>query len=322
MINEQFLLGAEMQKTTKGYSTRTVQYISGATDTTSVQTETFTYDGEQKSFNVVFPVVSQPTIRVNGTLVPSSRIGVNGISDDNPNIVFSFSYNSQTIAYKSDSYMSAGATVVIRYQGQFPIRLASYNWDKINEIAAKTGTSGLREQVYIATDVKSIAAAQQLASSLLAQFENATEEISFYLLSDQLYALGLTLDNVAVLTQISIDLPQINISGTYVITERKLSPAWADMDNAAEKYKVQLKLMSRNYLRSYGEVLSDIRRDIAQLRVRGDEIVLENSNIIDYLPMTEATATGFALPHMCIGSVQYGSQFAQMSFGQPVYPTQ
>jgi hypothetical protein len=247
---------------------------------------------------------------------------VNGISDDNPNIVFSFSYNSQTIAYKSDSYMSAGATVVIRYQGQFPIRLASYNWDKINEIAAKTGTSGLREQVYIATDVKSIAAAQQLASSLLAQFENATEEISFYLLSDQLYALGLTLDNVAVLTQISIDLPQINISGTYVITERKLSPAWADMDNAAEKYKVQLKLMSRNYLRSYGEVLSDIRRDIAQLRVRGDEIVLENSNIIDYLPMTEATATGFALPHMCIGSVQYGSQFAQMSFGQPVYPTQ
>lgn len=320
-INADYLLGAEMQHTTRDYSTRTVQYISGATDATSPQTETFTYDGEQKAFDVVFPIITKPTIKVNGTTVASSRIGVNGIDDNNPNILFAFSYNSQTVAYKSTTYLTAGDKVVITYVGQFPIRLASYNWSKIDEIAQKTGTSGYREQVYLATDIKSVAAAQQLASALLEQFESATEEVTFYLLSDQLYALGMTLADMEVLTQISINLPDINIVGDYVITERTLSPAYADMDNAKGKYRINLKLMSRNYLKSYGEVLSDLRRDINQLSVRADDTIVMGQEVIERIKMRETIIYGYALPHMNISAVQYGSQFAQMSFGQPVYPT-
>lgn len=320
-IDSNYLLGAEIQHKTKDYNTRTVQYISGATDTTSTQTENFIYDGEQDTFTVSFALVKKPVIKVNGTTVASSKIGVNGIDDGNPNILWTFSFGSQTITYKG-SAMTANSTVTVVYTGQFPIRLASYNWNKINAIAALTGTSGLRENVYIATDVRTTKDAQQLASSLLSQFESETEEVSFYLLSDQLYALGLTLADVDVLTQMTIDLLEINIQGTYVITERKLSPAYADMTDAKDKYKVDLKLMSRNYLKSYGEILSDIKRDISQLRVRDDETIISGTDIPEKIRLTEAVEWSQTIPHMCIGAVQYGSQFAQMSFGQPVYPTE
>ena len=317
-IDSDYLLGGDIQHKTKNYNTRTVQYISGATDTTSSQTENFLYDGEQETFTTSFALIQKPVIKVNGTTVASSKIGVNGIDDNNPNIEWTFSFASQVVTYKG-STMASGSTVTIVYTGQFPIRLASYNWSKINEIAALTGTSGFREQVYIATDIKTTKDAQQLASSLLAQFATETEEVSFYLLSDQLYALGLTLSDIDVLTQVNIDLPEINIQGSYVITERKLSPAYADMTNAKGKYRADLKLMSRNYLKSYGEVLSDIRRDIAQLRVREDETIINDVNNQERIKCLETTLIGQGLPHCCIGAVQYGSQFAQMSFGQTVY---
>lgn len=296
-ISEDFLLGSEMQHTTKDYKTRTVQYVSGAKDYTTTQVENYTYTADLKNFVLTFPIASRPSIYVNDVAVPSTQIGINGIDDDNPNIVFSFSYNSQVISYKSTTFLAVGDDVRFEYIGLFDIRVSAYNATKIAEIAELTGTSGLRENVYIATDVASTADALQLAQSLLQQFESATNELTFWLLSSQLYALGMTIDDVDLLTQMSFNLPSINISGDYVITERTLSPAYGNLDNVKEKFKVTLKLMNRDYLRSYAETLSDLRRDINQLTIRGDDVVISSVPVDESLQMDEATEPFSQYPH-------------------------
>lgn len=317
VINQSFLLGSELQHTTKDYQSRTVQYVTGATDVTSTQTEAYTYDGEQSSFTTVFPLASKPVILVNNVQVPPNRIGVNGIDDDTPNIVFAFSYNSQTIAIKDKDYLSQGDTVTIQYTGMFPIRVVAYNQGKIAEIAELTGTSGKREQVYLATDITTTADALQLAQSLLSQFSEAKGEITLWLLSSQVTALGLSLDDIDIFTQLTFDLPTLGITGKYVITERTLELASV----STEDYKVTLKLSDRNYLKSYGETISALYRDISQLYVRQDDIVINQSYFAETINYAETTETSIAIPYFCTPQIVNGSLMAGMTFDGTYYPT-
>lgn len=317
VISEQFLLGTDLQHATKDYYTRTVQYVTGATDVTTQQTENYTYDGEQSGFTTVFPISQKPKMFVNGEAVPSDLIGVNGIDDKDENIAFAFSFNSQTIAIKNKDYLEKGDVVTVQYIGMFPIRVVAYNQSKIDEVAALTGTSGKREQVYLAADIATMSDAMQLAQSLLNQFSEATGEVTFWLLQSQIEALGLSVSDLDIFTQITFDLPSLGINGDYVITERSLSLYSLPTEN----YKISVKLCNRNYLKSYGETISALYRDISQLYVRQDEIVINQPNFAEKESLTEDFQFGLSIPHQCIGSVMYGQLFNPQSFTQWWYPT-
>lgn len=316
-ITKNFLLGTELQHTTKDYYTRTVQYVTGATDVTTKQTETYTYDGEQSSFTTSFPLAEKPSIIVNGTTVPPSRIGVNGIDDDNSDIIFAFAYNSQTIAVKDKEYLKQGDSVTVEYVGMFPIRVVAYNNDKIAEISKLTGTSGKREQVYLATDITTTKDALQLAQSLLTQFSVAKGEVSLWLLSSQLKMLGMTMDDVDIFTQVTFNLPNLGIMGKFVITERSLEM----VSPTAEDYKITLKMSDRNYLKSYGETISALYRDISQLYVRQDDIVISQPYFSEETEMTEEMVAGISFPNHCTQSVVNGSLMAGFTFDGMYYPT-
>lgn len=320
-ISQDFLLGAEYQHTTKDYKTRTVQYISGATDVTSTQTEAYTYDGEQTAFSLVFPVSSKPAITVNGTAVDPQLIGVNGLNDEDPNIVFLFSYNSQAIRYvQSTDYLTTGDLVGFSYIGIFPIRVAVSNVAKIEEIAQKTGTSGRREMVQLASNITTQADALQLAQSLLQQFESYTEEVKFWLTSDQLAQLGVPFTATNLLTQVEIDLPQIGIVGSYVISERTIEPFYADMTDPYGKLKISLRLMNRDYMRSYAETISDLRQDIKQLSVRADDVVVNAEAIAETLKLSESWVVAVASPYYPQQSPSSYPLFVPSSLGAGVYP--
>ena len=318
-VSMDFLLGGGLQHSIRDYKTRTVQYISGATDVTAPQTETYFYDGEQKVFTLGFPVAKKPVIYVNGTQVDPSMIEEEGYEGD-AQIVFTWSYNNAAVRYKSREYLPAGATVVFDYVGYYPIRVVSYNATKIAELGEKTGTSGMRENVYIASDITTTKDALQLADSLLLQYSEATHELSFFMLSSQLYEYGLTLADTEVLTQMTFDLPGIGVAGDFVITERRLTPAWGDMGGPEAKYRVDLKLMSRDYLKSYGETISALYRDISQLTVRSNDVVVAGQNVPETVGCREDMAVYRRRPFMPIANPQYGTQFAQMGFGLPAYP--
>ena len=278
-IDQNFLLGTDLQHKTKDYKTRTVQYISGAKETTAAQTEIFEYDGETNTFQTSFPLTKKPSISVNGVPVPPSDIGVNGFDE---NRVFYFSSNSQIITYdESTEYLTAGDTVTIIYVGTFPIRISVANEVRIAQIAAATGTSGKREQVRISPDLSTTEDAFSVADQLLSQYSEATGEVSLWLLSSQLYAAGMTLDDTAVLTQITFDLPDLGIEGEFVVTERRIEPFAADMDGAADKLKVTLALKNRDFLKSYGEIISDLRDNINKLSVRDTDIVIQAASITE-----------------------------------------
>lgn len=294
-ITASFLPGTELQHATKDYKLRTVQIVSGATDTTSPQTESYTYDGTQQAFTVIFPVAKKPTVYVNDVQVPTDRVGVNGINDGDENMVFLFSFNSQNINYiKTTNYLTEGAKVTFTYTGLFPIRVIATNDNKITELAERTGTSGRREFVQIASNLTAQSDALKLAQSLLQQFEAETSEVKFWVWTDMLPQYGLTLADLRVLTQITFDLPAYGVVGNYVITERTLKPAYADMSNPATDGKLQAAfvLRDRDYLKSYGETISDIRRDITALSVRADDIVINVQAITERLKLTEQYTFG------------------------------
>lgn len=316
VINTQYILGTALQRRTTDYKTRTVQYITGAYDTTSEQTETFTYTEDQKSFTTVFPLISKPLILVNGTQIAPSLVGVNGLDNDK-DALFYFSYNSATISYRGTDFLKVGDLVTVVYFGAYPIRAVVQNDAKIAEIAAKTGTSGLREQVYISSGISTMQDVLALAQSLLKQFEDATETVTFWLLRSQLFALGFTVENTQILTQLTFDLPQYDIGGDFVITERTIEPLGA----YGEDYKITLTLQNRDYLKSYAETLSDLKKNLAALYVRQDEVVIEQQAIPETLALTETTPAGLAWNWTCTASVQYNSIFSAFSFGAGYYPT-
>lgn len=320
-INQDFLIGTELQSSTTDYKQRTVQYISGGNAETDTQTENFTYDGETPTFTTSFPLIYQPKISINGVAVDSNKVGVAGIDDNVAGLQFKWSYNSTTVSYVENSgAMSAGDKVTIAYIGQYPIRVMVSNTLKIQQIAQATGTSGLREQVYYDATVTSIEQAQQMASNLLERFEEATKQLTFWLLSSELYANGLTLDNVALYTTMNFDLPMLGISGEYIITERRLEPYYADLSNPDQKMKVSLTLKNRDYLKSYGETITDIQKDVNGLNYRGDETILTYEQITEPLTLGESYAMNYLQKYYAQAAMEQGSVFAPCDLGASVYP--
>ena len=327
VIDMDFLLGTDLQETTNGRKLRTVQYIAGATDITDTQEEKFNYTGDQQTFVTSFALIREPEIFVNGVQVPPALVGINGIDDNNPNILFSFSFASQVISYKGDDFLAAGDEVKIVYVGQFPIRIAAYNDEKIQEIAEHTGTSGFIEDVYIASNVKTSADANQLAQSLIAQFENVTSELKWWMRSDQLRELGaangleLDIDSVRVLMQMSFNLPEFGIVGDYVIVERRLTLISPEVDNFEDGVRIDLKLANRDYLKSYAQVLSDLRRNVNQLMIRNEDVVVQSSYVVERKGLAEDVQTGEGTAHRPVATITNGAAFAPSAFDFSFLPT-
>lgn len=319
-IDTNFLLGTALQHATKDYKTRTVQYISGAKDTTDPQTETFIYTGETDTFTVAFPISVRPAITVNGAAVDPSLIGVNGF-DNGKNKVFYFSNNSPSVTYDvSSRYLTEGDEVAITYIGYFPIRISVSNDSKIAEVAALTGTSGKREQVRISPDISSLDDAYMIADQLLERYSEVTGEVSLWLLSSQLYANGLTLADTDILTQVAFDLPQFGIEGDFVITERKVEPFFANLDDLDTKLKISLKLKNRDFLKSYGEIFSELKGSVSKLSIRDDDNVLQAATISETIIFSERMIAEAALGVWPTEQILFGSLFVPMDFGATVYP--
>ncbi len=321
-VNREFLLGTELQHTTKDYNLRTVQIVSGATDTTDPQTEAFIYDGEQKAFVTAYPIAERPNVWVNGEPLPPEAIGVSGLNDKDERVIFLFSYNSKNLNYREESeYLTRGDTVTVDYIGIFSIRVTVSNAEKIDQIAQKTGTSGIIERVQLARTVKNTDDATALGLSLLDQFSEEEGEVTFWLKSEQLYANGYTIADVEPLTQMLFDLPEISLTGEYVITERTITPLLQDLTEDMEKrLKITLKLVNRDYLKSYGEIIRDLERDVAQLSIREDEIVVDASVINEHTTYSEKQSTHQDIAYYATTGVINGSLFSPCDLGNPVYP--
>jgi hypothetical protein len=233
-----------------------------------------------------------------------------------------FSYNSVSVVYKGESaYLTAGDAVEITYTGLFPIRLSASNDTKIAEIAALTGTSGKREIVDSASNIKTYNDAATLAASLLSQYSEATGELRFWLPSDMLYDKGYTLDDAGLLTVLTFSLPTLNITGDYIIVERTLTPYHANLDDIEQKLKISLRLVNRDFIKPYGEIISSLQRKVSKLTFREDDTVIKTNGTAETTVVTEVVTIEYDIPYFPLDAVTNGSLFSPATLIESVYPT-
>jgi len=293
-IDEDLLIGAELQHTTKDTTLRTVQIVKGAMEETDVQTEVFKYEpvsDDDDTWNIVlqFPVAEKPKailFNILGSLdkpekFENYQIGQKGLNEQDEACIFFFEPNSNIITYKKPKenvQLFGGEQIQIQYIGLYPIRVSLRNQSKITEIAQRTGTSGLIEEAVLDTTVNTSTDAALLAETLLKNHGETRGELTFWSPVENLQRFGLELDDLKLLTKIRFDLPSIGVVGDYVITERSLSPFKAitdDYDGFKSNLRADFKLVDRDYLKSYADLLNEYKKESAGLSVRPNETVLD-----------------------------------------------
>lgn len=279
VIERGFIPITDLEVKVKDTDMRTSQIISGGKSETTEQREDFVYDGEEKNFSVSFSVSKKPVILVNMNVVPPEKIGVKGLNDTDNSFMFLFAHDSAVISYNalyngtSPPPLVTGDAVQIRYVGLFPIRAIVQNTDTIGEIAARTGTSGIIDNVKLDKSVRDIGDAVQLGNTLLKNYGASRTELKGWFTVREAQALGLSFDDFQLLRRWTFNLPEYGAVGDYVLTERTLAPFIKG--GGVDNLKITLKLVDRAYLQSYGQVFEELSKAVSQLSIREDEIVVD-----------------------------------------------
>lgn len=301
----------KLQRTDTSRDLRTNQIIDGAFITTDTQVEQFLVTEDWQGFNTVFPIVQRPRIWIEGEEVPSDEIGVAGIDDDDTNILFFWSYNSTRVNVNQD-YTGAlaineGDTIEVNYIGQAPIRYEIKNASKIDELAQRTGLSGIIDNLYTDSTIVTRQDAVNKAESLLAQFGEQKNTIKCVTDVHTLQDAGFLLSDVNLYTQWTFAIPEFDMNGEYVITEKTIEPLRQDDDDSV---KITLTFMDRNFVQSYGETISKLYFDVTKLSIRADEIVISDTYLEDTLELSEVLDIGYVIPLWVAETLQNG-QIAQ-----------
>lgn len=297
-IDANFFIGADIQRTEKDIDMRTVQIVKGMQEKTAAQTESSTYDGEENTFPTNFPIAEMPTIKVGDKTVANTSIGVVGLDS---NKAFIFTYNASGVQYNpmvvhftdgTSAALASGDVVTIIYVGLYRIRVTRRNQSMVTEIALKTGTSGMIEAVELNNSVTTRSDAAKYADSFLAQFSQSQNEITFWDYERHLASMGISLSDLPLHTLLTFNLPEIDIVGDFVIVERKIKPVLRKIGgvNVYEGLRVDFKLKDRAYMKSYADVLNDYKKDKATLTIRGDDVIVDATEIDDSVAMGEGVS--------------------------------
>jgi len=249
---------AEIKKSVSGLDQRTVQIIAGAKAKTAIQTQTETWGADQKQIIAGFPLAEMPTLTINGT---PAIVGAKGLNDEAV-YTFLWSYNSNIISlnFNATTKPTTGDTVVLSYVGFFEIEIENQNGAKILELASLTGSSGRIEKVETDTSIETFTDGSNLADELLDRFGEADETITC------------TTDNLEytdLLTSWTFDLPEINIVGDYIITERSITRL------TDTKPRVRLTLKNQNYYTKYGSVFNKYDKNVRRLSVNSKAVIIK-----------------------------------------------
>lgn len=189
------------QRTRERY--RNIQYVRAGHDLTSSRPESFVGDGKVKSFLLAFPVGLVPSVTVNAV---SKTVGILGVETGKD-----WYWNKDSNVISQDdgaTALTAVDTLVVTYQGLFPILVQARNDTEIAARAAVEGGSGIYESKEDDTDLQSGDVALATAIARLAELGYIEEQLTITLRTTGLRA-GMLLP-LALATE--------GINGEYLIT--------------------------------------------------------------------------------------------------------
>jgi len=265
--------------------------LRGGKALTSTLTETLVGDGTRRVFSVAYPVGQKPSsIIAAGVTIAAGDIGIRGLDE---NKKWYYNKDSHEISQAdTETVLSASDTVEIQYKGLYRVIVQSEDAASIaNRAAASVGTSGKFEKLEVDATIEDLTLASDRAQGILSRYGAALPTTVSFTTDAQSLRAGQLL---------SIDLPEMNISGDYLID----SVSFSDRGDHELRYRVQ---------GLSGESLGGWQyywRNIA----RTDKIEVGDEFITKLLQSTEAlsaAATGTAVapylsPWHTYGVTKYG----------------
>jgi hypothetical protein len=144
---------------------RNVQYVVGGTDITDPITESFVGDGERQTFTVGFTLAKVPIIALNGNL---QTVGIRGLESGKD------WYWSKVDSNISQDFigtpLTSSDTLIINYQGQFPIVAIIIDDAQVTNRQTIEGNSGLVEDVEDTSKTTTSESAFELAQAKLDKY--------------------------------------------------------------------------------------------------------------------------------------------------------
>ena len=311
VIDENSAIIGNLQTIESDRELRTSQVIDGAYITTDTQTENFTVSEEWTGFMVAFPIQEKPRIFLNSTEIPPEEIGRDGIDDGDTTKLFMWKLDSKEInlnsAYTGSIQIQQGDTITCEYVGLAPIRYEMRDENKIQELQERTGLSGIIDSVYTDNTITTKQDAETKALALLDMFGSQQRTIRCDVSRDFAFKKGFVAGDFELYTQWTFNLPQLELVGDFVLTEKTITQEVMADD---ESLMYRLTFTDRNFIQSYGEIISNLYHDMVKLSVRADELVISLKNLSETTTPREDLEVTSALGLWVCESMENG-QIAQ-----------
>lgn len=256
------------------------QFLSGAIEETSIQSETVIYSSGS-SIPLGYQISDMIGITINAA---PANIGIRGVDEDDITITFLWEIGSNSITINPNASVIPEELDILTflYYGYFEILVINSNDILINDIKNKNGSSGLIESILIDETINNLEDANTTANGLLDK--NSTTKIELSCKCKDLYKSKLY-------SVWALDYPNINVGGSFVITERNITP------KGPEEYEISVKLKTRNFFQSYGTVFKKEDKNVGKdIKVYKESILNESADASETYTITNSGIVYFPSP--------------------------
>lgn len=278
-------------------------YVLGNSVRTSLQTyELLTplADGTTRTFVCRFPLSNEPVTleTYNGSTwstVPETDIGINGLDSGKK---WYWSYNSNSLTQDSaETVLPAGNAVRLHYYGLRPLVMKNENLAEISNRQALEGGSGIYDQLQEIGGLDDLSQATQYISSVLGQYSELCDQISFT-----------TLSFIDIYSNIVFNLPYYGIANMKMLVDSvTISQSVVE---GVDRVRYQVKCIDSATFGGWESYFYDIIKNQRKFTLNEADILLEikgvNENIsIDtniWLNAYDGTALPQTLPFILGGA--------------------
>lgn len=168
------ILDIEFTSSREAYRNR--QFVRGGKAETVPRTEEFEGDDKQETFTLTLPVFAKPIIEVNTVAVSPSAIGIKGVDEDTPGILWLYGVDDDVVA--AETAPGAGDDIEITYQGLFPIIVQRDNNSEQTSRAAVELGNGIYESLDVDEGLN-LLSTRQKADALLEKYAKIPQKIVY-----------------------------------------------------------------------------------------------------------------------------------------------
>jgi hypothetical protein len=232
---------------------RNRQFIRAGQDITDTQTESFSGDGNSRTFVVGYKIAQVPTIRINGVV---KTVGIRGV-EEGKDVYWSKGEKEITQEFSATPLTSADK-LEIDYVGFFPIIVVSEDSPAIQGQKSLSGGTGIYESVEENTNIDSAQAALEFAQGKLRRFARTSTTLTY-----ETYVGGLEAGQL-----IDVSLPYHALSGQFLISSVEIS------EYSPGKLRYNVKAVDGEAVGGWANFFAKLSKSSATFVIRENEVLI------------------------------------------------